>query len=385
MTKWLCLTALVLGACGNSNGNAITGDDDDDAQMGSDGGHEPTPVPLVVATGEGLVIWHDSLSLSSSIVPDVVVSTNSLDNGATAVTATANHVFVGRASKPVVPPGNETTAAVLVYGGAATLTAASTAAASVATSSVSELRVDGADNLWVDDAEAAGTVLRYASASTLGSTATATATFAHPNGQLPSFAVEPTSQRLFAGQISGTGVIAWNDAMTATGSPPDDFTLGLGAYWRMRVDTDHDRMYAVGQHMGGGAGLAIWPNASTLGNSTPPLLVAKGYTAGDFISDCAVRDDVVVVVARDQKAVMIYTHASAITADRAPDFTITDHLIAPTRAVLDSHDRLYIADTGGVLIFSSISTAPTFITQVSVAATGTSGTAKPNDLTLAEP
>ena len=49
--------------------------------------------------------------------------------------------------------------------------------------------------------------------------------------------------------------------------------------------------------------------------------------------------------------------------------------------MLDAHDRLYIADGGGVLIFGSISTAPTFVTQVTPS---TTTTAKPNDLWLAE-
>jgi hypothetical protein len=233
-------------------------------------------------------------------------------------------------------------------------------------------------------------VFRYASASTLGSTTAPAATFTHPNMQLPSFAVETTSQRLFAGQISGTGVIAWNDAMTATGSPPDDFTLSLGAYWGMRVD--HDRLYAVGQHSGNGtgtgpavsSGVAIWPSASAITGTTAPIIIKMGYQGGGFIQNLALRDDILVVVARDQKAIMIYKHASALAADVAPDFTITDHLIAPGRAVIDASHRLYVADTGGVLVFDTIDTSPTFVTQLATAASGTSQTSRPVDLVLAE-
>ncbi|HEV7558503.1 MAG TPA: hypothetical protein VGO00_23700, partial [Kofleriaceae bacterium] len=158
--------------------------------------------------------------------------------------------------------------------------------------------------------------------------------------------------------------------------------------WGMRVD--HDRLYAVGQHMdnGGGpaveSGVAIWPAASALDAAALPIVIKTGYTPSGFIQNLALRDDILVVVARDQKAIMIYKHASAITADVAPDFTITDHLIAPGRAVIDASHRLFIADTGGVVVFDTIDTAPTYVTQLATAAAGTAGTTKPVDLVLAE-
>jgi len=383
MKNLLCACAIALIACGDKTGQPIGGDDDD---QGSDGGNPPGKVPLIVATGSGLQVWNDSASITTDVAPDVTIAGNNLTDGATALAIAGDRLYVGVHGK-LLPPGNNG-ATILAYSGAHALTASSTAVATVGTPVDSiELRVDTADNLW-DDTSAGQEVFRYASASTLGSSATPTATFTHPNMQLPSFAVETTSQRLFAGQISGTGVIAWNDAMTATGSPPDDFTVSLGAYWGMRVD--HDRLYAVGQHMdnGGGpaatAGVAIWPNASALDVATVPIKIQKSYTPGDFIQNLALRDDILVVVARDQKSIMIYKNASAITGDVAPDFTITDHLLAPGRAVIDASHRLYVVDTGGVLVFDTIDTAPTFVTQLATASSGTSQTNRPVDLVLAE-
>ena len=386
MKNLLCACAIALIGCGDKTGNPINGGDDDGGQ-GSDSSTPPTPVPLIVATGSGLQVWNDSASITSDVAPDAIVAGNNLANGATALAIAGDRLYVGRHGKPL-PPGTDTDSAILAYSGAHALTASSTAVATVGTPVDSiELRVDTADNLW-DDVAAGQEVFRYASASTLGSSATPTATFTHPNMQLPSFAVETTSQRLFAGQISGTGVIAWNDAMTATGSPPDDFTLSFGAYWGMRVD--HDRLYAVGQHdsNGGGpaieTGVAIWPNASTLGAATTPIIIKNSYTGGGFVQNLALRDDILVVVARDQKVIMVYKHASAITGDVAPDFMITDKLIAPGRAVIDASHRLYVVDTGGVLVFDTIDTAPKLVTQLAIAAAGTAQTTLPVDLVLAE-
>jgi hypothetical protein len=384
MNNLLCACAIALIGCGDKTGNPIGGDDD--ANQGSDSGSNSGPVPLIVATGGGLQVWNDSASIVSDVAPDVVVAGNGLADGVTALAIAGDRLYAGRHGK-LLPPG-DSGAAILAFSGAHALTAGSTAVAIINTLVDSiELRVDTADNLW-DDVSAGQEVFRYASASTLGSSATPTATFTHPNMQLPSFAVETTSQRLFAGQISGTGVIAWNDAMTATGSPPDDFTLSLGAYWGMRVD--HDRLYAVGQHMnnGGGpaveTGVAIWPGASALTAAALPIVIKSGYTAGGFVQNLALRDDILVVVARDQKAIMIYKHASAITGDVAPDFTITDKLIAPGRAVIDASHRLYVLDTGGVRVYDTIDTAPTFVVQLATAAAGTAQTNLPIDLVLAE-
>jgi hypothetical protein len=388
MKNLLFVTAisLVLAGCGNKAGTTMNGDDDDD-DVGSDGGNPPpAKVPLIVGTGSGLQVWADSASITSDVDPDVTVK-GDVANGVTAIAISGDRLYVGRKGM-AVPPGSDGGSAILAYDGAHTLTASATAAAIVKTPLDSdELRVDTADNLW-DDVTAGQEVFRYASASTLAATAGPAATFTHPNMQLPSFAVETTSQRLFAGQISGTGVIAWNDAMTATGSPPDDFTLSLGAYWGMRVD--HDRLYAVGQHLSSGtgpaveSGVAIWANASAITGTATPIIIKTGYQGGGFIQNLALRDDILVVVARDQKAIMIYKHASALSADVAPDFTITDHLSAPGRAVIDASHRLYIADTGGVLVFDTIDTAPTFVTQLATAATGTVETTRPIDLVLAE-
>jgi hypothetical protein len=298
--KLLLVAAIALVGCGDKVGNPIGGGDDDVFDSGT-----PTPVPLIVGTGSQLQVWNDSAAITSDVYADVQITGNALTSGVTALAIAGDRLYVGRRGI-TVPPG-QNGSSILAYSGAHALTANSVADAIVSTPADSiELRVDTADNLW-DDVAAGQEVLRFAQASTLGSTATPAATFTHPNMQLPSFAVETTSQRLFAGQISGTGVIAWNDAMTATGSPPDDFTLSLGAYWGMRID--HDRLYAVGQHMGGGGGVAIWPNASSLVAAATPIIITKGFTAGGFIQNLAIRDDILVVIARDQKAIMIYKQA----------------------------------------------------------------------------
>jgi hypothetical protein len=372
------LFSIALAACGDKTGQPI---DQIDSPQGIDAPVPPGAVPLVVATDHGLLVWNDSAALTTNVAPDITITSN-LAPGATAVAVTGDRLYVGRHA-----PGNVGAAAILAFDHAHALTASATPTATITRPyDATTLRVDGADDLWVEENQFGGQVLRFAGASSLGDAATPAATFHHPNDQLPSFAVEETSKRLFAGQISGSGVVAWNDAMTRTGMPADDFTLSGGAYWGMRID--HDRLYAVGSQPvvppGGASSVAIWPNASTLSGPASPIVLSMGYTGG-FIANLALRDDILVVSARDQNRIMIYTHASAMTADRAPDFTIDDsHMNGPGRLAIDHSHRLYVADAAGVLVFATIDTAPTFVTKLVVPASVGGSPPVPADLALAE-
>ena len=242
------------------------------------------------------------------------------------------------------------------------------------------MNVDGQDDLWIAYNNGESQIDRFAGASTIGSAATASATYTHPNKQLPSFAFEPVSNRLFVGQISGAGMLAWDSATTLSGSPTFDFTLASGAFWAMAVDPDHDRLYAGGQYADAKYGVAIWPSASALAAAAQPtvtLMIASNQNT--VISVLVGRDDVLAVANRDQDVIEIYLHASAITTDRAPDFTISDtHLSKPTRLAIDAAGRLYVVDANGVLVFGSIATAPTFIAEL------TTGLGVPADLALVE-
>src|SRR5262249_14992120 len=93
--------------------------------------------------------------------------------------------------------------------------------------------------------------------------------------------------------------------------------------------------------------------------------VTSGYTKGYFISHLLVRGDVLAVAARDQNAIMIYKKASSITADVAPDFTITDpKMTLPSHLALDGAGRLYAVDQDSVLVFRDVATGPTLATEI---------------------
>ncbi|HUJ63747.1 MAG TPA: hypothetical protein VLX92_34845 [Kofleriaceae bacterium] len=376
----ITLLAAGLAACGDSKGQPIKNNPDggggsNDGSNGSDA-TSPTAVPLVVASSHGVLVYNDSAAITGDVAPDATI-TSGLTTGAGAVTVSGDRLYAGSAPGPGL--ANST---VLAFDDAHALTSSATPTATIARPyPATRMRVDGADNLWLSFSDGEPEIDRFAGASTLGSSATPTTIYTVTNMQVPGFAYEPTSDRLFVGQISGMGVLGWDKAEMETGMPTQDFTLSLGAYWTMLID--HDRIYGGGQHASGSTGVAIWPNASTVGgggNTVSPIEVdVVGSNPGQFIADIAIRDDVLVVAARDQNEVLVYLNASQITANRAADFTITDtRMTAPSRLAIGPSGRLYVVASDGVVIFDAITTAPAFVAKLQT------GVGTPQDVALAE-
>ena len=220
------------------------------------------------------------------------------------------------------------------------------------------------------------------STSKLTDASAPTATFVHSSQQLPSVAFESASDRLFGGQMSGAGTLAWNGASKRTGTVVSDFKVADGAYSTMQISGD--RLYAGGTHGDGTAGVALWSMARQVAGATAPVLLTKRYQAWKLISHLVVRGglDVLVVAARDQNQVFVYTKASSITADRAADFTINaadrPEMSLPRRVAVDGSGRLYVTDNHGILVFKDVATNPTFVTELK------SGVSGPTDVLVLE-
>ena len=82
---------------------------------------------------------------------------------------------------------------------------------------------------------------------------------------------------------------------------------------------------------------------------------------------------------QERDLVFVYLGASAITADRAPTFTLSQPAMTrPSRLAVDAKGRLHVADEDGVVVFRDIAANPTYVTALRA------GTAEPRDLTIVE-
>jgi hypothetical protein len=399
-----CLISSMLGAiavsavaCGDAVGNPITagpgGDDkvgedgggpiardDQDASIGGDAGNDAgspkVDTGLAVASASGVHYWKNATPISADVAPDFTLATGgALSNGVTTVAAGHGRLWAGRASTNDGPAASHA----LLRFDVASLQASSTPSATITTTkATSSLAVDADDRLWA--IENLGKVLMFTGASALPAAgATPTATFTHAFEQLTSVVREPTSDRLFGGQISGAGTLGWNQASNRTGTSMSDFVISSGdhAYWALQLAGN--RLYAAGKHSSTSGGVAIWPSASTATAEIPPILLTSGYDPTKFISHMVLRNDVLAVAARDQDTIFVYKNASTITADKPADFTITHaSLHLPKRIALDANDRLYVVDDDGVVVFANTGSAPAFVAELKT------GLGRPADLALVE-
>jgi hypothetical protein len=218
---------------------------------------------------------------------------------------------------------------------------------------------DPAGNLWL--LEATGRIV-LVKGGALG-TATGAAQFTHPWGQVESMTV--AGDKLFAGQISGAGVLVWNDPLARSGAVSGaDWTLSRDvASWAMTAGAD--RLYALAS-AGQETHLVAW---SRLGELTAPRTpdLELVLSADSAVGDLAWHDgSLVAVIANgvDQNRVAIYDGASlgpgsapgAEIRPGAADYLETSHL--------DRHGNLYVLDTDGVYVYRDALGTPTLAAKL---------------------
>lgn len=331
---------------------------------------------LVVSSAQGLSIWDRASQLTTVRPPDVSLAVGGGPaDGVGPLAAGAGRIFAGSTG----PSGG-----VVVLEQAATLGRTATPLETLAGLRVSKLAV-AADRLY-----AMGTVAACAGlscdglriidgAGSFGAGASWRANLYHMWGQLPTFVVLGPNARVFAGQISGAGLLAYSATATLTGDQTHSFQLDPGAYWA--IATEGDRLFAGGDRTAGQSGVSIWSGAnSATGTTSPTTILHSGLPPGQtFIADIAVRDDVLAVPLRDQNSVLIYLNASQIRGDRAPDAVLSSAVLtAPTRVLFGTGGRLYVLDEDGVLIYEPGPVGWSMVAEL------TAGLSPPRDLTLVE-
>jgi hypothetical protein len=219
----------------------------------------------------------------------------------------------------------------------------------------------------------------FTGATSITSASTAAARFEHKFAQTPSSAYDDRGDHFFLGQISGAGLLAWDNAKSATGTPDSSFTLSTTlAAWSQSVA--NDSLYAAGNTVSGDAtiaGISIWRRISNVSAATAPTLkleAASGIAAHDFIEFVDVLDGELVACIQSGK-VLIWKDAASIAAEGMPSSTLTG-LSDPKKAVKGSGDRMYVLEADGISIFKNVSTTPALVVKI------TDGVSQPADLTI---
>jgi hypothetical protein len=342
------------------------------------------PVRLIVAgksaSNGGVFIWDDPDSIATAVAPTTTLTDSSVNAGSTSVALLDKRIFVG-----IEAGASASATALAAFDGADVVAGAAAPAAKIPASAfvggdpgIQRIFPNKAsDTVWTQSFTQ-GTQL-LTGAATMTSATTSKARFTHNFQQVPGLAYDSTSDRLFLGQISGAGLLAWNAAKTKTGTPANDFTTLALSVWSMA--TQPNRLYGGGVMNNGGNtnAVMVWTNASGVASSTAPtftMTAASGINA--FVPEVALSSNDVLVVTLLNNKVNLYASASTLSGDKAPTASANTNLNNPKRAILSKTDHLFVLDSEGVAIFKTASTTPTFVAKVKVP----SGTA--NDIALYE-
>jgi hypothetical protein len=357
---------LALVACGQHPGTDPGTDPDASSQ--TDGSSSPIDAPepathprLVVASAAGVQIWDHADELATATAADATLA--GIDATALGLAVHVDDLFV-----------TSTHPTSAVYRFATTLEDGATPTGSVSAASFggalvashTKLQVDANDDLWI---EHAGTLHLVTSASTATG---ASAHFTHPWGQIAGMAYDETGDHLFGGQISGAGLLVWNQAATRTGEVAAmDYALSSTSAFHAEIAAD--RLYV--SHYSP-PDIAVWDDISAVTGSRPPdhtLATLCGSSSAELRYIAVTADDVLVVIhSEDQvETVCMFKDASTMTAGRAPDAVASDPSLDPSasnidKAVLTSDGRLFVLDRSGIAIFDNALVAPVFVTKLPI-------------------
>jgi hypothetical protein len=244
-----------------------------------------------------------------------------------------------------------------------------------AMSQVAEMGADAEGNLWTVIYQ--GSIWLVREGASAGSGSPGQVEFSHPWMQINSMELDVAGEKLLGGQISGAGLIVWDDPLSAAGT-------GNENDWALRSDVSPTSMLIDGDRLYVGCWNApyvlIWNGISSItAPAAPDATMAEGSNL-DQVWHVLVRDNVLVACVFDTgvSKVNVYLDAAALSGETAPDFEIDDALLdRPRKALLDANENLYVMDSDGILIFSHALSAPALAAELTAAA-------DPTDLLLVE-
>ncbi len=314
---------------------------------------EPGVSRLFVADGTAVLIWDDAEDIDSDRTPDAALS--GIDGNALGLALDGDRLFVG---------SSNSTTPVLIYDDASLIGHGETpddnlnvaAFGDYPLSSINEMRVDEQERLWINS----GFIRMFEGAQTLGSTSSSLAQYTHEWGpQIFSMVVDTAGDKLLGGQVSGAGVIAWNEPGSKSGETNEaDWQLHAGIS-PASMAIHNDRLYVACWNP---PYMQIWNNISTLSSSTAPDVTMESASDLDSAQHVSFRGDVMVVTvsnAPNTYKVNIYLNAGAIDGETSADFEITSEFMnLPRKALLDRRGNLFVMHGNGILIFGDATTSP---------------------------
>jgi hypothetical protein len=367
------IAAFLIG-CGGHRDAGIDGPpgvDPGDARVDGSPGKDPADAAsssahprLVVAGADGVHIWDHADELDAVRAPDATLAGVT---GALGLAVGDDTLYV-TSSDPATALVRFAGASTLADGAIPTGTLEAAALGESLGTQHTPLIFDGGD-LWIDTW--AG-IHRVANAATATG---ATAYFTHPWHQIASMVV--ADGRLMGGQISGAGVLVWNDAASRTGDVTSDWTLSPQSVFH--AVTAGGRLYGAAY----APDISIWNAIATVTAAHAPDRVLHGVCGGGSNAELryltVTADDTLVVVHNQvvsggngqREQVCLFRHASTLADGAAPDAIADDAALRSTgtnsdKAVLVG-TRLFVLSRDGVAIFDDALGAPKLVAQLPIA------------------
>jgi hypothetical protein len=362
------------GDGGPRTGDGSAGEGGSQTDAASDAGQDAPLVPpptfprLVLAHAGGVAIWNNVDKVTTNVAPSAKLAT--ADGGVTGQglglgwNGDTLWVAINDASRAILRYAN---ASALTDGAMPTSTIANTTFGGPLSAGPATIRFDSRGNVFMRSASDVGSIHLV----TPGATA-ATAHFRHPTfQQIVGMAYDETGNKLIAGQISGAGLMVWNNAVTRTGEPASDYQLAP-ANTPTHLTIAGGRLYET--HFAPSS-VRIWNGISAVTGAKAPDLTLSDLCGTTELRYSTVIDDTLIVLHNGggSEKVCLYRGAAALTATRAPDAVATDASLVNSgnytdKAFLSKTGHLYVQDKDGVAIFKN-ATGPTpeFVTKLVLA------------------
>jgi hypothetical protein len=194
----------------------------------------------------------------------------------------------------------------------------------------------------------------------LSATTTTRATFKHMWMQLPSLLYVPSPggvDRLFMGQISGAGLLAWNGASLATSQPMHDFATTSANVWALTLSPS--------RLIGGGSfgsvtpsvGIGLWNTPTTLSAARAADVMlastAGTFSSNDFIADLSCDGALLAAGVQNlsNQRLLIWSNVDTATASTAPSFS--GALPASPKRVFTLAGRHYVLTQTDVVVLAN--------------------------------
>lgn len=303
---------------------------------------------LFVTDGSSLQLWNNPHSLSTSRPADLSIALA----GARAVATSGSQLFV------------LTNAGIVVWSDALGLTALTAPSFTIPLSALTPAPTQPLTRLT------ATTIGLFAWSqegawllpAPLAASTTATAAFKHMWMQQPSLVHVPAPggvDRLFMGQISGAGLLAWNGPGLATGQPMHDFATPNANIWALTLS--NTRLIGGGSFGAGtpSVGIGLWntPTAFSMARAPDVMLASTAgtFSSNDFVADLTCERDRGLLAAAIQnlsnQRLLVWENLATAGAASAPTFS--GALPSSPRRVFSLETRHYVLTQSEVVVFET--------------------------------